>query len=126
MTLQDITAATHNFTDEMHSEAMILNYVNEAISVINSQIGIELPEMKFEGHYNGFKADFWVTALFVPYASYGVKMNDGSLEEAMIYLDNFNNQLERLGKNVHKAVESEYLGDRKTRVMVIPFKNRWL
>lgn len=126
MTLADISLAAHDFTDERHSENMILNYVNEAISVINSKIGLALLEMDTTSDYVCFKNDYWIRALFVPYAGYGIKMNDGALEEAMIYLDTFERSLEQLSKKAHREVIGDYLGDKKAKIIAVPYPKRWL
>lgn len=126
MTLADIALAAHDFTDERHSETMILNYVNEAISIVNSKIGLALTDLGPTGDYVCFKNDYWIRALFVPYASYGIKMNDGALEEAMVYLDTFERNLDNLSKRAHREVLGDFLGDKKAKIISVPFKQRWL
>lgn len=125
MTLSDITVAAQDFTDERNSETMVIKYVNEGIGKINTKIGISLPPINTTGDYDGFMNESWVRALLVPYAGYGIKMNDGSIEEAMIYLDSFEMSLRNLQRNLQRAVHKDFLGNKATKIVSIPSKQRW-
>lgn len=90
MNLQAITDAANAFTDESFKATIVIHYVNEAIGMINAEVKATLPF--FQNSTSDYTAlsETWIRTLFIPYASYGIKQNDGSLNEASIFLRSFN------------------------------------
>ena len=126
MTLRDITLAANHFTDERYSESQVVEYANEAIAFINSKFKVQLPELTSDtSPYSGFTHVSWTRNLLVPYSAYGIKMNDGSIEEALIYYDRFAQAIESLGKSLHSAINGDFLGDNDQMISVIMPRRRW-
>lgn len=111
MNLTQITNAVNAYTDENFSTNMVRYFVNEALSKINSELKTNLP--LFEENTQPTisyvaLSDSWINNLLVPYACYSVKMNDGSLSEAMIYDSKFNQNFEMLRENKYTAIGENY------------------
>jgi hypothetical protein len=111
MTLQEITNAANAFTDENFRAATVLYFVNEAISMINAELKAELPY--FESTSVNYTAldDTWIRTLLVPYASYGIKQNDGSLNEATIFLNSYQEAFRRAQENKMLVITEDYRSD---------------
>lgn len=113
MNLQEIVNAANNFTDENFNATGVVDFVNEAIGVINGEVNSTLPFFEVDSideNYEGL-SDTWVRALLIPYASYGIKQNDGSLSEASTYYNIFLDSLERLQRNIETAIPANYQND---------------
>jgi hypothetical protein len=111
MTLTKITDAANAYTDENFEALKVMYFVNEAISKINSELKCELPIFEdVETDYTAL-ATKWIISLFVPYACYSIKMNDGSLNEADRYLVTFNENLLKLIDNKDVAIDEDYRED---------------
>lgn len=108
MTLVNITNAANAYTDENFEPTTVLFFVNEAISKINSELKCNLPLVEeILGDYTAL-SEKWITSLFIPYACYSIKMNDGSLNEADRYLSSFNDNFIRLIENKETAINESY------------------
>mgnify|MGYP001389429298 FL=1 len=126
MTLREITIAANEFTDERYSDNQVVEYANEGIAYINGKFKVALPLIvNGEDFYEGFTSSFWTRNLLVPYSAYGIKMNDGSIEEAMIYYARFEEAIEMLGKSLHEAVNEDFLGANSVQIASIIPRRRW-
>lgn len=111
MTLQSITDAANAFTDESFKATVVMYYVNEAIGMINADLKSTLP------FFTSASADYvaldetWIRTLFIPYASYGIKQNDGSLNEASIFLNSFKAAFLQLQQSKTLAIPEAYQSD---------------
>lgn len=116
MTLSDITKNSSIFTDESFSDADLLSLANRAISRINAECNTLLPfYIDLSSVYDALP-DIWQLDIISPYISYGVKMNDSSITEANIYLDEFYKALNNFKDNIGKLVEMYDNGDTKNGV----------
>lgn len=106
MNLANIIKASNAFTDETVSEDFALRYANEAIATLNTTFGLNLPF--FTDGATDFTAisDSWQYRLICNWVSYGVKMNDSSLQEAMEYKQKFYEALTEFG-GVYLRTDSE-------------------
>ena len=96
MNLIDITQAANAFADENYDSSLIRHYVNTAISIINNRLKAKLPFITSEIDDYDALDDSWIMSLLVTYAAYGIKMNDGSLNEAQNYLMAFESAMRDL------------------------------
>lgn len=110
MTLVDITNAANSFADENYETTLVKHYVNTAISIINNRMNSELPFIDDSNEYIAL-SDSWVMSLLVTYATYGIKMNDGSLNEADNYLMSFESAMRDLENNKLNAIADKYRGE---------------
>lgn len=116
MTLSDITKNSSIFTDESFSDADLLSLANRAISRINSECGTLLPfYIDLSSVYDALP-DIWQLDIISPYISYGIKMNDSSITEANIYLDEFYKSLNNFKDKIGTLVEMYDNGDTKNGV----------
>ena len=116
MTLSDITKNSSIFTDESFSDADLLSLANRAISRINAECRTLLPfYIDLSSVYDALP-DIWQLDIISPYISYGVKMNDSSITEANIYLDEFYKALNNFKDNIGTLVEMYDNGDTKNGV----------
>lgn len=89
MTLQTIADNSAVFTDENFDDDDIISLANKGISRINNECSTLFPSYKsMNEKYYAFP-DNWQLDLVSNYVSYGIKMNDSSLTEANMYLDEF-------------------------------------
>lgn len=89
MTLQTITDNSAVFTDESFDDEDLISLANKGISRINNECGTLFPGYKsMTAEYSAFPNN-WQLDLISNYVSYGIKMNDSSLTEANMYLDEF-------------------------------------
>lgn len=109
MTITEITSAANMFTDEQVNPSVVKYYVNECISKINIEARAKLPLVSSytDPTYTAL-SDTWQTALFIPYACYSIKMNDGSLNEADRYKNVFNENLIKLIQDKNKVINEAY------------------
>lgn len=111
MTINEITVAANNFTDEQASPTVVRYYVNECIGKINIELRSTLPLFTSvtDPTYSAI-SESWQITLFVPYVCYSIKMNDGSLNEADRYKVVFNENLAKLIEEKNRAIDSAYRG----------------
>lgn len=111
MKLADITKNSAIFTDENFSVEDILSLANRAISRINSECKTLFPYYKDTvSEYTAIPANHQFD-MISPYLSYGIKMNDSSLSEANIYLDEFYKALGAFKDSIGSLVEAYDQGD---------------
>ena len=121
MTLYNIIKKSNIFTDENLASEDLINIANKGISRINTECGTLFPDYKgINEEYDAFP-DTWQTDLITSYMSYGVKMNDSSLTEANMYLDEFYRALSSFkdklstlvdnfeNGNISNGISSEYI-----------------
>lgn len=103
MTLDEIVVVSDSFTDESATAQMKMGFGNTAIAIINTKLGLMLPRI------TGAKEDYkalpwsWFQRILTPYISYGVKMNDGSLNEAQFYKEEFEQALFDLKSDINNV-----------------------
>ena len=111
MTLKKIMDNSAIFTDENFSVEQIVSIANRAISRINAECKTLFP------FYEDTSSDYtaipavWQYDMISPYLSYGIKMNDSSLSEANLYLDEFYRALNTFKDNIGSLVEAYEKGD---------------
>lgn len=89
ITVRELYEISDAFTDELQHVVQGVNYANQAIARINTRIGLNLPYFADEQDaYNHLNIN-WLRTLVLPYMNWGIKMNDGSLNEADRYLEEF-------------------------------------
>lgn len=111
MKLADITKNSAIFTDENFSVDDILSLANRAISRINMSCNTKFPHyMSTTEEYTAIPADSQLD-MISPYLSYGIKMNDSSLSEANIYLDEFYKALNDFKDKIGTLVDAYEKGD---------------
>lgn len=88
MNLLEITNAANAFTDENFETTLTIFFANEGISFINSRINSSLPPFGATADYTAISDD-WLRLLVIPYVSYSIKRNDGSVAEADRFFQNF-------------------------------------
>lgn len=111
MTLEDIIKNSSIFTDENFSATDMISIANRAISRINTDCKTLFPfyeDTKTE--YTAIPA-IWQFDIISPYLSYGIKMNDSSLSEANVYLDEFYKALNNFKDNLGSLIETYEKGD---------------
>lgn len=89
MKLSDVNTVSDSFTDEVQSAQFSISYANQAISEINAEVGLILPFIKTVQEEYTALPDTWFHRLIGWFISYGIKMNDGSMNEALEYKDWF-------------------------------------
>lgn len=116
MMLSAIIKNSNIFTDENLSNDNLLSIANKGIARINTEIGTRFPEYKtVTEEYVAFPAS-WQLDLISNYLSYGVKMNDSSLTEANMYLDEFYRILNNLKDKLGTLVDIYNNGDAKNGI----------
>ena len=111
MTLKKIMDNSAIFTDENFSVEQIVSIANRAISRINAECKTLFPFYEdTSSEYTAIPA-VWQYDMISPYLSYGIKMNDSSLSEANLYLDEFYRALNTFKDNIGSLVEAYEKGD---------------
>lgn len=114
MTLERMTELANTYTDESAEELVVAGFINTAISRINAELKVKLPIIDITAsvseEYTPLE-DTWVNLVLIPYACWGIKMNDGSLNEARMYEIQFINGLELIKNNKRIAIAEAYQGD---------------
>lgn len=111
MTLAKIMDNSAIFTDENFSVEQIVSIANRAISRINAECKTLFPfYADTTSEYTAIPA-VWQYDMISPYLSYGIKMNDSSLSEANLYLDEFYRALNTFKDNIGSLVEAYEQGD---------------
>lgn len=114
MTITEIATHANNITDENYSNSMIMGFVNQAVAKTNATLHAQLPLFtSVDTTYTAIN-DNWQYLLFVIYAAYSIKANDGSLNEAdrlkREFEANFNLLQENRFKAIATAYQDEYFG----------------
>jgi hypothetical protein len=107
MTITEITRIANNYTDEVFTTSVCLDFANEAIAKINVALGVSLPYMNLTDSYTLLNQQ-WIRTVIVPYVSYSIKLNDGSINESQI---NFLQRYEQGVKELKKARSSIFPND---------------
>jgi hypothetical protein len=107
MTITEITRIANNYTDEVFTTSVCLDFANEAIAKINVALGVSLPYMDLTNSYTLLNQQ-WIRTVIVPYVSYSIKLNDGSINESQI---NFLQRYEQGVKELKKARSSIFPND---------------
>lgn len=111
MNLQIISSNAAYFTDESFSETMILGFANSAIARINSDCKTYFKDfVGMSEKYTDIPKN-WLNRLVTPYISYAIKMNDTSLTEAQMYLEEFTSALMAFQEQLGTLVEIYRSGD---------------
>ena len=113
MTLTEITALANNITDENYENALIKGYINYVIARINVTLDATLPYITDTDTYpSAALSENYQRLIFVSYASYAIKANDGSLNEADRFRSEFESSFRLLEENRFKAITgTDYRGD---------------
>ena len=106
MTIDDIIANSEFFTDENAETVNYLSLGNKAIAIINTECKTKFPRVTASDVPYTYMPKDWLFALLSPYMSYGVKMNDSSLTEAEMYLEEFYRALGNFKDNLGSLVAS--------------------
>jgi hypothetical protein len=110
MNITEITRIANNYTDEVFTTSVCLDFANEAIAKINVALGATLPDMT-TANYTAL-ADQWIRTVIIPYVSYSIKLNDGSINESQVnFLQRFEQGMRELRKNKKQAITITYRGD---------------
>ena len=111
MTLSSIIKKSNIFTDESLLTENLISIANKGIARINTECGTKFPDYNSDNEeYDAFP-DNWQTDLITNYMSYGVKMNDSSLTEADMYLDEFYKVLNSFKDKLGTLVDNYEKGD---------------
>jgi hypothetical protein len=101
--LTEITNAANAFCDENFDRATTIYFANEGIAVINSRLRSNLPAFDLSADYTAL-SDTYLRLLIIPYVSYSIKRNDGSIGEADRFFQNFLFGLSELESNSDSAI----------------------
>lgn len=108
MTITEITRIANNYTDEVFTASVCLDFANEAIAKINVALGASLPGMDLNSDYTAL-ADEWIRTVVIPYVSYSIKLSDGSINESQVnFLQRYESGLKELRKNKRTAINDAY------------------
>jgi hypothetical protein len=112
MRITEITRIANNYTDEVFTTSVCLDFANEAIAKINIVLGAKLPYYNLTEDYpDTVLADEWQRTVIIPYVSYSIKLNDGSINESQInFLQRYEEGLKSLKKNKRDVVPEAYRG----------------
>jgi hypothetical protein len=120
MTITEITRIANNYTDEVFTNLVCLDFANEAISNINIALGATLPNMTISGDYTAL-AEQWIRTVIVPYVSYSIKLNDGSVNESQVnFLQRYERGMKELRKNKRTAIDDAYKSSNFGGVVQMP------
>lgn len=110
MTINQITTLANEMTDENFEASLIMGFVNNVIARTNVTLDASLPLFTaVDANYTALSEN-WQRLLFVSYASYAIKANDGSLNEADRYRSEFETSFRLLEEHKFKAIASIYQG----------------
>ncbi len=124
MNLKTIMSWSDGYTDEVQTATLAIGYANKALATINTAFGLRLPFITdIEADYDALDVN-WFVRFVMAALSYGIKMNDGSLTEAMEYKNDFEMSLyEFEGIDKAKVVDEAYLGDGSMEIHHIDTSN---
>jgi hypothetical protein len=108
MTLTEMTKSANSYTDENFSATQCLPFVNEAIGSINAELDCELPFINDVNTDYLALSETWIRQLLIPYIAYSIKMNDGSLNEASVFLNSYNQGMQRISDKKYSAIPVAY------------------
>ena len=115
MQLSQILTWSEEFTDEVQTEGFALAFANRAISEINTEAGLLLPMIEtLTDEYTALPAS-WFVRFLVDYLNFGVKMNDASITEAMIYKQNFDVSLMKFKDVARSIIDEEFVDPNSPR-----------
>jgi hypothetical protein len=108
MTITEITRIANNYTDEVFTTSVCLDFANEAIAKINTALGAKLPYYTPTADYSSdILGEEWQRTVVVPYVSYSIKLNDGSINESQVnFLQRYEEGIKELRKNKKTAISS--------------------
>lgn len=110
MTINQIKDLANEMTDENFEASLIMGFVNNVIARTNVTLDASLPLFTaVDANYTALSEN-WQRLLFVSYASYAIKANDGSLNEADRYRREFETSFRLLEEHKFKAIASTYQG----------------
>lgn len=110
MTINQIKDLANEMTDENFEASLIMGFVNNVIARTNVTLDASLPLFTaVDANYTALSEN-WQRLLFVSYASYAIKANDGSLNEADRYRSEFETSFRLLEEHKFKAIASTYQG----------------
>jgi hypothetical protein len=119
MNITEITRIANNYTDEVFTTSVCLDFANEAIAKVNVALGATLPDMT-TANYTAL-ADQWIRTVIIPYVSYSIKLNDGSLNESQVnFLQRYEQGMRELRKNKKQAITETYRGDNFGGIATMP------
>jgi hypothetical protein len=120
MTITEITRIANNYTDEVFTNLVCLDFANEAIAKINVALGAALPDMTISADYTALDSQ-WIRTVIVPYVSYSIKLSDGSINESQInFLQRYEQGIKELRKNKKQAISETYRGDNFGGIATMP------
>ena len=127
MTITEITRIANNYTDEVFTASVCLDFANEAIAKINVTLGANLPYMSLTSDYTALNEQ-WIRTVIVPYVSYSIKLSDGSINESQVnFLQRYEQGLKELRKNKKQAIGAQdvdgnyiYRGDNFGGIATMP------
>jgi hypothetical protein len=104
MNLKDIVTNSQFFTDETISSINYLSVANKALAIVNVECKTLFPSIESDTTPYYYMPKDWLYTLLSPYISYAIKMNDSSLSEAEMYLNEFYRALENFKDNLGTLV----------------------
>ncbi len=111
MDLKTIADNSAYFTDEDFRDVEIVSFANKAVARINIECRTLFPNFAdLSEVYNAIPKN-WLMSLISPYISYGIKMNDTSLTEAQMYLEEFYSALRKFTEELGGLRELYIAGD---------------
>jgi hypothetical protein len=126
MRISEITRIANNYTDEVFTNLVCLDFANETIAKINVSIGATLPYFSLvtgttdSADYTALPEE-WIRTVVVPYVCYSIKLSDGSINESQInFLQRYENGLKELRKNKKLAIAEEYRGENFGGIATMP------
>lgn len=111
MNLKTIAENSAYFTDENFSDRELLSFGNKAIARINVECKTNFDYFTTMNDDYSDLPSAWLMTLVSPYLSYGIKMNDTSLTEAQIYLEEFYSALRKFKEDLGSLVSAYQQGD---------------
>ena len=107
MTLTQMTTAANNYTDESATTTLTMEFANEAIATINSDLKCDLDFITSASTDYTAIPETYLRLVIIPYICYSIKMNDGSVTEAAIFMRKVEEGMQKLEKNKHLAIDVE-------------------
>jgi hypothetical protein len=126
MRISEITRIANNYTDEVFTNLVCLDFANETIAKINVALGTKLPYMSIvtgttdSADYTALPEE-WIRTVVVPYVCYSIKLSDGSINESQInFLQRYEQGIRELRKNKKLAIAEEYRGENFGGIATMP------
>jgi hypothetical protein len=110
MTLEEMTTVANSYTDENLRNSQTMAYANEGISIVNADIGTNLPFISEVASDYVALSETWIRQVIIPYMCYSIKLNDSAVQEAGIYINSFEKGLVRINNKRDSAIPVEYQG----------------